>query len=50
MFNLWLADGDTGNIIDLIAAETVNWDWEVFEKLVPYFIVTEYFPAIAFII
>lgn len=25
------------------------WDWEVAEKLVPYFILTEYIPSICFI-
>ena len=25
------------------------WDWEVAEKLVPYFILTEYIPTITFI-
>lgn len=52
LFNLWLSDGDDGNIMQLIVDEvrTPNLgDWGVADKLVPYFILTEYIPSIAFI-
>lgn len=52
LFNLWLSDGDKGNIMSLITDEANNsgsGDWGVADKLVPYFILTEYIPSIAFI-
>jgi hypothetical protein len=37
--------------MSLISAEKFAglWDWEVADKLVPYFILTEYIPVICFI-
>lgn len=49
---MWLAKGDNGNVMELIANEhefTAAWDWGVADKVVPYFLLTEYFPSIAFI-
>lgn len=52
LFNIWLADGEDGNVMDIIKNEhdtgTIS-DWTVAEKLVPFFILTEFVPALAFI-
>lgn len=52
LFNLWLAKGDDGHVLNLILAEKEDsdtWDWKVADKLVPYFILTEYIPSVVFI-
>ncbi len=50
-FNLWLANGDVSNILQLINHESANGttDWAVAMKLVPYFVLTEYIPSIVFV-
>jgi hypothetical protein len=38
--------------MELIAREhkfTAAWDWGVADKVVPYFLLTEYFPSVTFI-
>jgi hypothetical protein len=50
LFNEWLV-GSNQQIVNIITQETdfqTFWDWTVAYYLVPYFILSEYIPAIAF--